>query len=54
MVASTYKESTMEPLRQTRFEQVPLALALKIAKAEAKATKLRTDLKEQKRNGDDK
>lgn len=44
----------MELLKQTRYEQVPLAAVLKIAKAEAKATKIKLGLKKQKPVGGDK
>lgn len=41
----------MELLKQTRFEQVPIALVLKIAKAENKTTKIKAGTKKQKSNG---
>jgi hypothetical protein len=44
----------MEVLKQTRFEQVPIALVLKIAKAEAKTTKIKAGAKKQKPNRGDK
>jgi len=40
----------MELLKQTRFEQVPLAIALKIAKKQAKLTKIRIAKKTQKQS----
>ena len=44
----------MELLKQTRFEQIPVALVLKIAKAEAKTTKIKLGSKKQKPVGGDK
>jgi hypothetical protein len=40
----------MEVLKQTRFEQIPIALVLKIAKTEAKTTKTKEGAKKQKPN----
>jgi hypothetical protein len=37
----TSRGANMELLRQTRFEQVPLAIVLKIAKEEARLRKIR-------------
>jgi len=44
----------MELSKQTRFEQVPLAVALKIARKQAKLTKIRIAKKTQKQSGVDK
>jgi hypothetical protein len=37
----TGQEPNMELLKQTRFEQVPLAIALKIAKEDARLRKIK-------------
>jgi hypothetical protein len=46
----TGQESKMELVKQTRFEQVPLAVALKIAREQAKATKIRIAKKMHRQN----
>jgi len=50
----TGQESNMELLKQPRFEQVPLAIALKIARKQAKLTKIRIAKKTQKQSGGNK